>query len=51
MGAIQMRIDTELFEVVEPLGDAVQIADAVTVGILEAARVDLVDHRVLPPGA
>ena len=28
---------------VEPLGDAAQIAHAVTVGILEGARIDLID--------
>ena len=44
------RIDAEGLEVIEPLRDAVEIADPVAVGILEAARIDLVDHRVLPPG-
>ena len=43
-------IDTERLQVIEPLRDAVEIADAVAVGILKAAWIDLVDHRVLPPG-
>ena len=38
-------------EIVEALGDAVEVADAVVVGVLEAARVDLVDDGVLPPCA
>ncbi len=43
-------VDAEVLQVVEPLGDAVEVADAVTVGVLEAAGVDLVDDGVLPPG-
>ena len=43
-------VDAELLEVVEALGDAVEVADAVAVGVLEGARVDLVDDCVLPPG-
>ncbi len=37
-------------QVVEPGGDAGDVAHAVTVAVLEAARVDLVDNAVLPPG-
>jgi hypothetical protein len=33
----------------ELLGDAGEIADAVAVAVIEAARVDLVDHRAAPP--
>ena len=43
-------VDAEGLEVVEALGDAVEVADAVAVGVLEAAGVDLVDDGVLPPG-
>ncbi len=44
------RINPESLQVVELLRDAVQVADAVTVGVLEAAGIDLVNHRMLPPG-
>ncbi len=44
-------VDAELLQIVEALGDAVQVADAVAVGILKAARIDLVDDGVLPPVA
>ena len=36
-------------EVAEMLGDAAEVADAVTVGVRERPRVDLVDHRIPPP--
>jgi hypothetical protein len=42
-------VDAEGFEVVEVGGDAVQVADAVAVGVLITARVDLVDDGVFPP--
>jgi hypothetical protein len=35
---------------VEPLRDPPEVADAVTVRILERPGVDLVDDRLLPPG-
>ena len=38
------RIDAQLGEVVEPGRDAGDVADAVPVGILERAHVDLIDH-------
>ncbi len=44
-------VDAEGLQVVEALGDAVEIADAVAVGVLKAAWVDLVDDGVLPPRA
>jgi hypothetical protein len=44
------RVDPEPGEVVEPAGDAVEVADAVAVGVLERARIDLVDDAALPPG-
>jgi len=43
------HVDTERFEIVEARGDAIEIANAIAVGIHEAARVDLVGHRLLPP--
>ena len=42
-------VDAEFLEVVEALGNAVQVADTVAVGVLKAARVNLVDDSVLPP--
>src|SRR5439155_14892520 len=43
------RVDAEPVQVVEPAGDAAQVADAVAVAVLERARVDLVDDPALPP--
>lgn len=43
------RADAEMLQVVEVLGDAVQIADAVAVRIPVAAWVDLVEDCLLPP--
>ena len=43
------HVHAEVGEVVETAGDALQVADAVAVGIREGTRVDLVDHRVRPP--
>ena len=45
-----MRVDAEPGEIVEPLANALQVADAVAVRVLEGARIDLVDDAVLPPG-
>src|SRR5581483_3706879 len=42
--------DTEPLEVVEPVDDPGEVADAVGVRVSVRARVDLVDHPVLPPG-
>ena len=44
-------VDTEQLEVVEMVQDSAEVADAVTVAVGEAARVDLIDHRGLPPVA
>ena len=41
--------DAEVGDVAQPLGHAGQVADAVAVGVLEGAGVDLVDHVGLPP--
>ena len=51
MGESQMRIDTKRLEVVETLGDSIEVADAVAVRILKAARIDFIDNGVLPPRA
>ena len=50
------RVDAErgrraVVEVVEAGDDAGEVADAVAVGVGEAARVDLVDDGLLPPHA
>jgi len=42
------RVGTELLDVVEPRGDAGQVADAIAVRVLEGARIDLVDDGVRP---
>ena len=42
-------VDAERHEMVEPRDDAVQVADAVAVGVLKGARIDLVDDAGLPP--
>ena len=38
-------------QIIEPRDHAAQIAHAVAVRVLEAARVNLVDHRILKPGS
>src|SRR5262249_39049307 len=42
-------IDAQPLQVVQPLGDARQVAYAVVIGVLKPARVDLVDDAALPP--
>jgi hypothetical protein len=42
-------IGAERRDVVQSPGDAGQITDAVAVGVLEGARIDLVDHATAPP--
>lgn len=42
-------VDAEPLEVVEALGEADEVADAVAVAVGEAADVDLVEHRPLEP--
>ena len=42
-------VDAEGLQIVEAGGDAFDVADAVAVGILKTARVDLVENRVTPP--
>ncbi len=43
-------VDAELAQVGEACADAGEVADAVPGAVEEAADVDLVDHRVAPPG-
>ncbi len=43
------NVDAQLLDVVQLAGDAGQIADAVSVGIAEAAGVNLVDDALFPP--
>jgi len=43
-------IHAEVLEVVQALRDAVQIADAVAVRVLETARINLVNDGIVPPG-
>ena len=42
-------VDAQFGDVIEPFDDAAKVADPVGVGVAEAARVDLVDHRAAPP--
>ena len=42
-------IDSKRSHIVELVGDAGQIADAVTIAVGEAARIDLIDRRAAPP--
>ena len=43
------RVAAELADMVEPGDDAVEVADAVGVRVLERLRVDLIEHRVVEP--
>jgi hypothetical protein len=50
-GAEPYGVDAEVAQVREPGTYALQVAHAVAVAVGEAARIDLVDHRVPPPVA
>ena len=43
------RIDAQIGDMAEPLGNSGQIAHAVAVGVSKTARIYLVDHRPAPP--
>jgi hypothetical protein len=43
------RIHPEPLEMIQPADYPSQVPDAVTVGVLEGARVDLIDDASLPP--
>ena len=42
-------VDAKLLKVIEVLGDAFQVANSIAVGVLERARIDLVDDGFFPP--
>src|SRR5688572_17453604 len=42
-------VNAEVSEVIQTLGHADEIADAITIAVGKAARVDLIEHRRLPP--
>src|SRR6202022_4530914 len=44
------HVPAQVGQVIQLADDAAEIADAVAVRVREAARIDLVDHRPLPPG-
>ena len=43
------HVHAKIGQIIKTAGDALQVADAVAVRVLEGTRVDLVDHRVGPP--
>ena len=43
------RIDAQLLQIIHLFGDTGDVAQSVAVHILETARINLVDHRLLPP--
>src|SRR4051794_15840264 len=43
------RIDFQPLEVIEALADAVQVANAVAIRVLEGAWIDLIDDPAFPP--
>src|SRR5207249_10077715 len=43
------RIDAQVAKIIQPRSNSVDVANAIPIRILEAARVDLVNDRVLPP--
>jgi hypothetical protein len=44
------RVDAEIGDIAELGGDTRQVADAVTVAVEEAQRIDLIDDSAAPPG-
>src|SRR5262245_19118676 len=44
------RSNSEILQVVELIGQALKIADAIGVAVVESADVDFVNYRVLVPG-
>src|ERR1700691_2556279 len=43
------RVDAQLGEIAEPARDSCEIAHSVPIGVLERARIDLIDDGGLPP--
>ncbi len=52
-GRIERRnpdhIHAQIFQIIQVLRDPVQIPDTITVAVRKAARINLIDHRFLPP--
>src|ERR1700687_59542 len=48
-GADPDGIDAQVANIIQPRSYPVDITDAIAVGVLEAARINLIDHRVFPP--
>ena len=44
------RVHAQFGDMLQSLGDAVQVTHAVMIAVLKAARINLIDHRALPPG-
>ena len=42
-------VDTKSLQVIQSLTDAIEVANPIAVAILEAARIDFVDHGMFPP--
>ena len=49
-GAEPNRVDAQLLEVADAAGNTGDVAKAGTGGVLERTRIDLIDHRLMPPG-
>lgn len=43
------RIDAEAFKIVNLFENALEVADAVAVGVFEATRINLIDNRFFVP--
>src|SRR5207244_13345188 len=41
--------DAEVVQIVQARGDAFEVADSVAVRVLEAARINFINHGMLPP--
>src|ERR1700721_678070 len=44
------RVDAKRLQIRQPLDDPLEVADAVTIGILKGSRIDLIKNAVPPPG-
>ena len=43
------HVDPQIFQIVQPADDSLQVADAVAVAVHKAARINLINHRFFPP--
>ena len=48
-GGEPQHIHAKTCKIVKTTGDALDVANAVAIGILEGTRVNLIDHRIGPP--